>query len=612
MGSFAASDLPCHGFISLLTPSTDQCALPRSGILRLAASERKFLTCNRRWLCRAPRVAVPRCQNVSVDTTSGVGFDRRQLLRLASSVGVATLPIFDAWQALADPVQYPDYNECNASIDPGNGAAVVDCCISPSQKIIDFKFPTNLPMRVRLPAHQVDAQYVQKYVNAYTALRQLPANDPRRYAAQWNLHCALCDGAYTEAGTSNEYQVHNSWLFLPWHRWYVYFHERILAKLIKDDSFALPFWSWDTPAGNTFPSIYVQNKPIYDADRNPKHMPPTVVDLNYNFSESGLSPSDQQKANDATMYRQIVTNATTPSLFFGQAYRQGDDPSPGAGTLENVPHGTVHSWTGDPSNPNDENMGALYSAARDAVFYAHHSNVDRMWEVWKSLGGRRQNLTDPDWLNATFLFYDENANLVRVKVSDALDTTKLAYKFQKVDMPWLKAKPSSKARSASKSAAVTTGPRGTFAPAAFAETREEIREFKERKSNEVKGVLTVLVKRPKQVKFSDFEEEVLLLEGVRVPTDKNVKFDVFINLPEADEKTGYAISEYAGTFYNLPHLMKHADSKNVRTSNFRIAVGGVLNELGIEEAESFTVTIVPRVKSGSIPLSIKDVKIAYE
>ncbi|MFS7947023.1 putative catechol oxidase [Helianthus anomalus] len=38
-----------------------------------------------------------------------------------------------------------------------------------------------------------------------------------------------------------EIQIHNSWLFFPFHRWYLYFYERILGKLINDPTFALPF-----------------------------------------------------------------------------------------------------------------------------------------------------------------------------------------------------------------------------------------------------------------------------------------------------------------------------------------------------------------------------------
>jgi polyphenol oxidase len=110
------------------------------------------------------------------------------------------------------------------------------------------------------------------------------------------------------------------------------------------------------------------------------------------------------------------TNSSTPELFFGKEYRAGDIPNPGGGSIENTPHGTLHDWCGDPLQPNREDMGNLYSSGRDPIFYAHHSNVDRMWSIWKTLGRRNIDICDPDWLNASFLLYDENAELVQITV----------------------------------------------------------------------------------------------------------------------------------------------------------------------------------------------------
>ncbi len=86
--------------------------------------------------------------------------------------------------------------------------------------------------------------------------------------------------------------------------------------------------------------------------------------------------------------------------------------------------GSVHVWT---SNPNATipftDMGDLQYAALDPLVYAHHGNIDRLWEVvWKSfLGGGRKDLSQADFLNTLFLFYDENAALVKVQISQALN-----------------------------------------------------------------------------------------------------------------------------------------------------------------------------------------------
>ncbi|KAF2303387.1 hypothetical protein GH714_017747 [Hevea brasiliensis] len=175
--------------------------------------------------------------------------------------------------------------------------------------------------------------------------------------------------------------------------------------------------------------------------RNKNHQPPTLVDLHYNGNENCTSDQDQQSSNLSIMYRQMVSNGKTAKLFLGSSYRAGDEPDPGIGSIENIPHNTVHVWTGDNTQPNFEDMGDFYSAARDPIFFSHHSNIDRMWTIWKTLGGKRTEFTDPDWLDATFLFYDENANLVRVKVRDCIDHKKMRYAYQEVDIPWLKSKP---------------------------------------------------------------------------------------------------------------------------------------------------------------------------
>ena len=125
------------------------------------------------------------------------------------------------------------------------------------------------------------------------------------------------------------------------------------------------------------------------------------------------------------MYRQVISNGKTAELFMGSPYRAGDQPLTGGGSLEHCPHGTVHNWTGDPTQPNGEDMGTFYSAARDPIFFPHHGNVDRLWDIWKMQGGKRENFADDDFREASFLFYDEHARLVRVKVKDCLDAERL-------------------------------------------------------------------------------------------------------------------------------------------------------------------------------------------
>ncbi|KAL5981599.1 hypothetical protein ACLOJK_015662 [Asimina triloba] len=494
--------------------------------------------------------------------------------------------------AFAEPVAPPDLSKCGPADLPAN-AAPTNCCPPYSQKIIDFKLPSSTtPMKVRQAAHLVDKDYIEKYKEAVRLMKSLPADDPRNFTQQANVHCAYCDGAYDQIGFPNlELQVHNSWLFLPWHRYYLYFHERILGKLIGDDSFALPFWNWDAAGGMHLPAIYADKaSPLYNKLRDAKHQPPAVVDLDYAGADS--TDTDQQviASNLTIMYKQIVAGGKTALLFMGAPYRKGDEPNPGLGSLENIPHGPVHLWTGDRTQPTLEDMGNFYSAARDPIFYAHHSNCDRMWNVWKTIGGKRKDFTDPDWLDAAFLFYNENAELVRVKIRDCVDSSKLRYTYQNVDIPWLQAKPASiRAR-----ALVRPTPNREGAVTKF--------------PVKLNKVLRVVVSRPKKGRSraeKDDEEEVLVIDGVQLNRDVAVKFDVYINLEEGGK--GPRANEFVGSFVNVPH--KHGKKEKLKKTRVRLGITDALEDLGADDDDEVVVTLVPR--QGKDEVSVGGLKIEF-
>jgi len=299
-------------------------------------------------------------------------------------------------------------------------------------------------MRTRRAAHLADGTYIAKYRKAYQLMRALPSSDPRSLTAQAKLHCAYCGAAFTFPGKSSYgLEIHDGWFFFAWHRMYLYFHERILGSLIGDNSFALPFWNWDNqgtfpPLANTMPSYYVPAtygskktpNPLYDRNRNACALPPKLIDLNSGGGCSNQSPRTLRTENNRLMHTQMST-ATTPTLFFGSTYRFGWPGGMGGGNIEGSPHGTVHVFTGNPfarSNPYDD-MGNLDQAANDPLFYSHHANIDRLWEVWKSGGGNRVDIKDYDYLNSQFVFYDEKKRLVSIKVSQVLSTFNLRYYF---------------------------------------------------------------------------------------------------------------------------------------------------------------------------------------
>ncbi|KAM3370334.1 hypothetical protein ACQJBY_017936 [Aegilops geniculata] len=520
---------------------------------------------------------------------TGGRVDRRDVLLGLGSAAAAGLGTQRGRGAIAAPIQAPDLGNCNPP-DLPNTAPDTNCCPTSGTGIIDFALPpaSSAPLRVRPAAHLADAEHLAKYERAVALMKQLPADDPRSFEQQWRVHCAYCDGAYDQVGFPDlEIQVHNCWLFFPWHRFYLYFHERILGKLIGDDTFTLPFWNWDAPAGMTLPAIYAnRSSPLYNERRNPAHQPPFSVDLDYNEVDVIIPTDEQIDQNLNIMYRQMVSGAKKTRLFMGQPYRAGDQPDPGAGSVENVPHGTMHTWTGDPAQPNNEDMGNFYSAARDPIFFAHHGNIDRLWHVWRGLRPSNTDFADADWLDTAFLFYDEEARPVRVRVRDCLDPAAMGYAYQDVGLPWLDAKPAKRSRR-------TPAPAAGALPATLRET------------------VRVTVTRP-QVSRSDKEkeeaEEVLIIEGIQVADHfKFVKFDVLVNAPESggDAASGYC----AGSVAMTPHMVRTNKKKGSMKTVARFGVCDLMDNIGADGAKTVVVSLVPRC--GGELVTVGGVSIGY-
>ena len=285
----------------------------------------------------------------------------------------------------------------------------------------------------------------------------------------------------------------------------------------------------------------------------------------------------------------MISGATLPSLFLRQPYRAGDPEMPGPGTVEWIPHNSMHIWTGDNSRPNAENMGVYYSAGRDPIFYPHHANIDRLWESWRGIVGarrRRADFADPDWLDSSFLLYDEDARLVRVRVRDCLDPAALRYTYQDVGLPWLDAKPPTEAGSPAPAT-------GTL-PATLGQT------------------VRVAVTRPRTSRSrreKEEEEEVLVVEGIEVADHlKFVKFDVFVNQSQGEAATT-AAAECAGSVAMAPHAVRPGKAEGAVKTAARFGICDLLDDIGADGDKTIVVSLVPRCAGDMV--TVGGVRIEY-
>ncbi|XP_074365416.1 polyphenol oxidase, chloroplastic-like [Apium graveolens] len=542
--------------------------------------------------CRAAKDNTNDQENAN-DSFKNVGgkFDRRDiLLGLGGLYGTTAV----SQAAFASPV---DATKCgNADTLPTcTNIKDANCCPPPNPNISDFIFPTNQPLRVRPAAQLADKKYIEKYNKAMQIMRSLPKDHPHSFAQQAAIHCAYCDSAYEMVGFPNvKMDVHFSWLFFPFHRWYLYFYEKILGKLIGDPTFAIPYWNWDSPDGMPIPDMFAdRSSPLYDKLRDDNHQPPLKIDLNYSKSNPSPVGNELIEANYRVMYTQMVSSSKTPELFFGGAYRGGEPQVKAAGALENQPHTQLHIWTGDPEQKYGEDMGRFFSAGRDPLFYSHHANVDRMWNIWKTLPGKnRKDIEDPDWLDSAFLFYDENEKLVRVKIRDCVDTKKMGYVYQDVPLPWLGArKPPKKGKG-----------KGLGKKSGVANAAEMPQVFPN--ANQVfpkvlDGLLKVTIPRPKKSRSQEEkedEEEILVIDGIEYDGDEYIKFDVFLN-DEDEVESGPNNAEFAGSYSNVP-----SKSNNRVKVSMSLGITELLEDVGADDDDNIVVALVPRTGKGKVTI----------
>jgi tyrosinase len=112
------------------------------------------------------------------------------------------------------------------------------------------------------------------------------------------------------------------------------------------------------------------------------------------------------------------------------------------GLLEDTPHGGVHVLVGNDYDAQGNLvksgwMGSLYQAALDPIFWLHHSNIDRMWEVWLRADSTHQDpsSTDKAWLKTSFSFPAPHKKTVGWRISEVLETTALGYVYEDVTAP---------------------------------------------------------------------------------------------------------------------------------------------------------------------------------
>ena len=252
---------------------------------------------------------------------------------------------------------------------------------------IDKVFATTPYTRLNLAGLTLSSPTIVSYIAGVTAMQALPLTDQRSWTYQAAIHGTTMSGMMPDWNTCSHSTFELNF-FWAWHRMYLYWFERIVRSLSGDPTFALPYWDWQ--ANPYLPPMF-QNPPtgspiLHVAARN--------ASINNGTSNVGvLTPG--------------VNNAFAQPIF---EYTSVD----GADQLIQLPHNQVHGMVGGI-------MGSTLTAAQDPVFFVHHANVDRLWDLWLANNSLNADPTsDSIWGGTSFGFFDENANAVSMTPCDVL------------------------------------------------------------------------------------------------------------------------------------------------------------------------------------------------
>jgi hypothetical protein len=256
-----------------------------------------------------------------------------------------------------------------------------------------------------------DSPTLQSYRKAIQAMKSLPANDPHN----WNFWANIHGSPGPNQDPSWDQCQHGNWWFLPWHRAYLHYFERIIRRYAEDPNFALPYWDYSNPQARALPAAFRDpTSALYEGTRR--------VQVN-NGTDRLNEAIVVERANRSLAYT-VFADTGSVTTFGGQALNAPQHFTTPHGAVEAAPHDLVHGFIGG-------NFGDANTAARDPIFYLHHANIDRLWVTWLAMGQGRANPSNETWLNQQFSFYDENKQRVTISMRQVQDIASLGYSYDR-------------------------------------------------------------------------------------------------------------------------------------------------------------------------------------
>ncbi|SPN96684.1 related to Tyrosinase [Cephalotrichum gorgonifer] len=271
------------------------------------------------------------------------------------------------------------------------------------------------------------------YILGLRALQARSKDDPTSYYQIAGIH-GMPYKVWNNANGIQDFQfggycTHSSILFITWHRPYLALFEQALYSAIQEEAakfppelrsryteaaklVRLPYFDWAVRvrlgADSLPPSIASQTIRVVDTDGKQK----SIDNPLYSFNISQVRPNtgdltrgwqnrprtvrhpdsrgnsrngiiEQELDNESASLRQEVSllllSYTDYDDFSNSTWRRGTTGRP-LTSLESV-HDDIHGRTGGSGG----HMSSLDVSAMDPIFWLHHCNVDRLWNIWQDL-----------------------------------------------------------------------------------------------------------------------------------------------------------------------------------------------------------------------------------
>jgi tyrosinase len=290
---------------------------------------------------------------------------------------------------------------------------------------------------------------LDSYKKGIREMLNRPATDPRNWYRNAFIHVFDCP--------------HQNWWFLVWHRAYLGWLEAIIRQFSGDAEFALPYWDWTktprVPAA-MFDDVLDPNNaafiPTFQQFNAQFDAPVTALWASFSQAQKdvlaqrglsstadfwsavaaapagmffehpdarGLTPAnpDLDRTTRATVSLATIRSALRTANFagsesgtdaagFASAKASSHNDQSREGILESQPHDNVHGAMGGAAG--NAFMVSFLSPV-DPIFFLHHANLDRLWDVWTRRQAALGRPTLPQgadltaWSSEQFLFFSD-------------------------------------------------------------------------------------------------------------------------------------------------------------------------------------------------------------